>query len=209
MRIITVSREFGSGGRELGKRLADALGIAYYDKEIITAIADEMSLNEDYVEKMIEKGVASQMYPITFSRTFSYPPHLANDTPALLAKQRQVIRALAEKGDCVIVGRSADVLLEEYRPMKLFVYADMPSKIMRCRQRASADEKLTDKEYEKEIKKIDKGRQRSHDLVSPYLWGDKSGYHLCMNTSGMEIKKMVPVAAEYAEMWFEADRRDK
>jgi cytidylate kinase len=201
MRIITVSREFGSGGREVGKRLADALGIAYLDREIVTAISDKCSLDEDFVERNIESGLLKMYPPLTFSRTFTHMPFLVSGTADLLAQQHKVIKELATRGDCVIVGRGADEILREYRPFKIFVYADMPAKLERCRKRAAEDEKLSDRELERSIKQIDKARADNHNLLSPFKWGDKIGYHLCVNTTGVEIKDVVPPIAAYAKAW--------
>ncbi len=201
MKIITVSREFGSGGRELGKRLADELGISYLDREIVTAIAEKSSLDEDYVERNIESGLL-RMYPVTFSRTFMHMPLIVSGTPDILSQQHRVILELASRGDCVIVGRGADIILREYSPFNIFVYADMPAKVERCRKRADEDEKLSDRELEKRIKQIDKSRAENHNIFAESRWGDKCGYHLCVNTTGIEIKTMVPHVAAYAEKWF-------
>lgn len=207
MRIITISREFGSGGRELGKRLADALGIAYFDREIITEIAEKTSLDADYIERTLDAGISAGAFPLTFSRTFSLP-HSANVTAALLAQQHKIVRSLAVRGDCVIVGRSADALLEEYHPIRLFVYADMPSKIARCRGRANAGEDaLTDRDYEKKCRQVDRARAANHDFISALKWGDMHGYDLCINTSGMTIKDIVPPIAAYIRTRFEESGR--
>jgi cytidylate kinase len=204
MKIITVSREFGSGGRELGKRLADELSYSYLDREIVTAIAEKSSLDEAYVERNIESGLL-RMYPLTFSRTFTHMPLIISGTPDLLSEQHKVIKELAAKGDCVIVGRGADIVLQEYSPFKIFVYADMPAKIERCRKRSDESERLSDlsdREIEKRIKQIDKSRADNHNIFSASKWGDKCGYHLCVNTTGIEIKSFVPHIAEYAVKWF-------
>lgn len=202
MRIVTVSREFGSGGREIGKRLADALNVDYYDREIISAIAKEAEMDAGYVEHVLDNSL-HYSYPLTFSHTFSLNYFLTSSAPQLLGIQHKIIRGLAEKGDCVIVGRGADAILENYKPFRLFVYADMDAKMARCRKRASADEKLTDKELERKIRQIDKNRADNHDLISSIRWGDKAGYDLCVNTTNVEIKDIVPVIADYARHYFE------
>ena len=107
-RIITVSREFGSGGREVGKRLAEKLGIAYYDREIITAVAQRSGLAEEYIASVSERGVDTY-YPITFGHTFAYASALIDPQVEVMAEQNKLLRSLSEKGDCVIVGRCADV----------------------------------------------------------------------------------------------------
>ncbi len=197
MKIITVSREFGSGGREIGKRLADELGFAYYDREIVSAIAEKTSLDEGYIERTLDSSILNQVYPVTFSRTFAFSYHNIANATNLLAKQHQVVRELAQKGDCVIVGRSADALLSDLNPFKLFIYADMQSKIDRCKKRADESENFTDKEYKKKIEKIDKARAENHDFVSSYAWGDMKNYDLCINTTNIDIKAIVPKLAEY------------
>ena len=202
MRIVTVSREFGSGGREVGKRLADALGIEYYDREIISAIAKEAEMDAGYVEHVLDNSL-HYSYPLTFSHTLSLNYFINSSAPQLLGIQHKIIRGLAEKGDCVIVGRGADAILEMYKPFRIFVYADMDAKIARCRSRASADEHLTDRELERKIRQIDKNRADNHDLISSVRWGDRAGYDLCVNTTNIVIKDAVPAIAAYAEKYFE------
>lgn len=194
--IITVSREFGSGGRELGKRLADALGYSYYDREIVTALAKETGLDEDYLAHSTETGVLSQ-FPIHFARSFTEIPAISNDTVKLMSMQTALIKSVAEKGNCVIVGRAADSILEDYAPFKIFVYADEVSKIARCRSRAEEGENLSDREMVRAMKRIDKARADFHDIISEYKWGEMEGYDLCINTTGLEIKRVIPALAEY------------
>lgn len=201
MRIITISREFGSGGRELGKRLSDRMGYAYYDREIITAIAQKSEMDEGYVEKVVESGRYHNI-PLTFGRTFSFSSSMNQNTTKLLVTQHKVMKELAEKGDCIIVGRGANILLQEYHPFNIFVYADMISKIQRCRERAPENEHLSDHEMQKMIRQVDEKRKNYQELISNIKWGDKQGYHLCLNTGGLEIKELEPVVFEYARFWF-------
>ena len=203
MRIITISREFGSGGRELGKRLAEELGIPCYDHEIIEMIAKENGFDERYVANVSEKSIEAA-YPMTIGHRFAMPPLQIMDQPIrVAAAQRQIIENFAEKSDCVIVGRCADSILEDLNPMNLFVYADMASRVQRCVDRAPAGEDLTRKELEKMINQIDKQRRQYHQMYSDRRWGDKEGYHLCVNTSNREIKSLVPALAAYVKVWFE------
>lgn len=202
MKIITISREFGSGGREVGKRLADALGMDYYDREIVTAIAQKTSMDEGYVANALEGGLFRSV-PIHFGRTFSYSTALMTNTANLYVEQHRIIKELAEKGNCIIVGRAADAILEEYGPFNLFVYANMPSKVKRCLERAPKGEKLTERELIRHIKKVDTERAKYHELFSDTRWGKKESYHLCVNTTGTEIKKLVPAIAEYARVWLD------
>lgn len=198
--IITISREFGSGGREVGKRLADELRIAYYDREIITEIAKQTGLSEEYIKNVSEKG--SYTYPFQFAKSFSTYSRLQSNQTEILVAQQKVLKEIAQKGNCVIVGRGANVILKECNPMNIFVYADMESKINRCRRKAKEDEHLTEKEIEKKIMGIDNGRKNYHELISNLEWGDKRNYHLCINTSDVEIKTIIPTLAEYIKDWF-------
>ena len=203
MKIITISREFGSGGREVGKRLADALGFAYYDREIITAVAQKSSLDEEYVEKTLERGMP-KTFSISFGRTFSFPDVAQQNYTKMLVAQQQFITDIAKKGeDFIIVGRAADVILQEYNPLNLFVYAEMDSKIKRCRERATDGEKMTDREYARKIKQVDLGRAVNRQLLADGGWGDKESYHLCINTTDTEIKKLIDPIAAFAKAWFE------
>lgn len=203
MRIITISREFGSGGRELGKRLADALGFAYYDREIVSCIAEKCNLDEGYVENVLRKGLTINV-PITFGHTFYfYSDPTSENELKVLNMQQQIIKELALRGDCVMVGRSSGIILEKYNPLRLFVYADMEWKVKRCRERASAEEHLTDRELEKKIRQIDAGRARHQKLLTDRKWGAPEGYDLCINTTNLEIKKIIPGLKEMALCWFE------
>lgn len=200
--IVTISREFGSGGREVGKRLSDRLGYAYYDREILTALAAETGLRESYVSHRLESATFRN-YSVHFARTFSQIPAIYNTTVQLLAVQYRIIKELASKEDCVIVGRAADVILAERNPFNIFVYADLASKLARCKSRAEEGESLSDKELIQKMKQIDKARAEQHNLVSSNAWGDKAGYHLCINTTGFEIKEIVPMLAEFCQKRFE------
>lgn len=197
-KIVTVSREFGSGGREIAKRLADSLELEYIDREIIKAIAKETNLDENYLNGKLE-GLSR--YQLTFARSFANVSQIRNSA-MLIAKQHQIIKEIASKKDCVIVGRGADAVLADLKPFNIFVYADMQSKIARCKRRTSNGEILSDKEIARKIKAIDKARKSTHDLYSSYRWGDKIGYNLCINTTDMTIKDVIPLLANLIENYF-------
>ena len=202
MKIITISREFGSGGRELGKRLADELGIPCYDHEIIEMIAKDNGFDERYVANVSEKSIEAA-YPLTIGHRFAMPPLQIMDQPIrVAAAQRQIIENFAKQSDCVIVGRCADVILEDMKPLNLFVYADMPSRVQRCKDRAPEGEDLTDNELVRMIRQIDKQRSQHHQMYSDTKWGAKEGYHLCVNTSAKEIKTLIPALAQFVKAWF-------
>lgn len=200
-KIITISREFGSGGKEIGKRLADVLGYAYYDSEIITLLAKETGMSEEYIKNISEKGVYP--YAFQFAKSFAMYSTIQSAKTEILVAQAKILKQIAEKGNAIIVGRGANSILKEYNPMNIFVYADMESKINRCKEKAKEDEHLTDKELENKIKDIDKNRKALNDLISNAEWGKKENYNLCINTSNVKIKSIIPALAEYIENWFE------
>ena len=119
MKIITVSREFASGGRELGKRLSDLLGFDYYDREIITAIAENKGLQEKYVEDVLENH-GWRAFPLTYHSSMVGVSAVSSISAGLLIEQKKVIEQIAALGkDFVIVGRSADVVLQKYKPFNI------------------------------------------------------------------------------------------
>ena len=199
--IITVSREFGSGGREVGKRLADALDLNYIDREIVTTIANENDMREEFVEEALSKGAVPQI-PIHYGRSFYQYQTIPTVSSHLLSRQHTLLKEFADKGDCIIVGRAADVVLEDYDPFRIFVYADLSSKITRCRRLGPEEESLSDRELERKMKRIDSERARYYSLYGSTPWGDKSNYDLCVNTSAYEIKNMVPEIADYIRKWY-------
>ena len=143
MRIITISREFGSGGRELGKRLADHLGFDYYDSEIISKLSDKSGMDKAYIENALNNHGWEDI-PITFRSTLGSAGYIQASKVNLLVQQKQVIEEIAALGkDCVIVGRNADVLLGQYEPFSIFVCAGQEAKIRRCVERAPEGEYLT------------------------------------------------------------------
>ena len=203
VRIITISREFGSGGRELGKRLAEIMGFDYYDREIITAIADSSGLDANYVENALETGIW-QRVPLTFHNSFASKAVFQASHINLLSEQTKVIEGIAKAGhDCVIVGRNADVLLAKENPFTIFVCADLEAKVRRCMERAPENEQLTRKELEQNIRRVDKNRAQTHEILTGSKWGQGSTYHLTVNTSSWDIKKLAPAVAEIASRWFE------
>ncbi len=189
--VITIGREFGSGGRELGRRLSEYLGIAYYDKEIVEEIANRTQLSEKYVQDVVEhKPFVS--YPIHTGVSFS-PLNIATmqQKTNIYIEQANILKEMAEKSDCIIVGRCADYILRDYNPKKIFVYASMQSKMERCREKGEDGENLTDKQLQKYIAKIDKNRKAYYEFYTGQTWGDKLNYDLCINTTGADIKEIV------------------
>lgn len=195
-RIITIGREFGSGGREFGRRLAEELGIEYYDNEIITEVSKHTDLSEEYIQQIIENRPHS-LYPITVGHTIAYvESHPSYIMQSVYKAQTEIIRDLASKSDCVIVGRCADYILREQNPYRIFVHADIESRIKRCMNRSDVGEQFTEKKMKQHILKIDKNRAKYYRFYTGREWGDKKNYELSVNTTDAVIKDIVPVFAK-------------
>lgn len=202
MRIITISREFGSGGRELGKRLADHLGFDYYDSEIISKLSDKSGMDKAYIENALNNHGWEDI-PITFRSTLGSAGYIQASKVSLLVQQKQVIEEIAALGkDCVIVGRNADVLLGKYEPFSIFVCAGQEAKIRRCVERAPEGENLTEKELVRKMKQIDKVRSQTREIIGGPAWGRRDAYHLTVNTTGWDIKELIPAVAQFAQCYF-------
>lgn len=208
MRIITVSRQFGSGGREMGKRLAELLGWDYYDREIIQALADEQGMHPDEVRRVLNHHGWYQ-YQLTYRHTFQQAVawRRSNAATELLARQREILMEIAESGnDCIIVGRDADVILHEKHPFRVYVCADMESRIARCMQyerKRAPEEQLSEKEILRNIRRIDKSRRQLREVLTAKAAGDGSTFDLTVNASGWEIKNLAEAVAEFSRRWFE------
>ena len=194
-KIITIGREFGSGGRELGKRIADTLQIAYYDQEIITELAKRTNQTEEYIRQLEESNFIP-LLPITIGRTFSSQFYQAMEpNQAVFIEQSKMIKEMAEKSDCVIVGRCADYILRDKNPLRIFVYADMDFKLARCRQKGEPTETKNDAEVKRKMNAIDRQRAQYYQCHTGRTWGEKSGYDLCINMTSLEIKNVAAAIA--------------
>ena len=206
MRIITVSRQFGSGGRELGKRLSDLLGWDYYDREIIQALAKEQGMDPEYVRQALSSH-GWHHYPLTYRNSFHVPSAGAWRQTEMLVKQREIIREIAEAGnDCVIVGRDADVILKDKEPFSIFVCADLDSRLARCvryEEKKAPEERMSEKEILRNIRRIDRNRRRTREILTGTSAADGSGFDLTVNAAKWDIKKLAEAVAEFSGRWFE------
>lgn len=200
-KIITIGREFGSGGRELGRKLADELGYDYYDNEILTQIVNRTELSEDYVKSVVE-GKNHYLFPITIGHTLSINNSFDYNVKALqdvFRAQTEVIKNMAGLSNCVIVGRCADYILhkkENIELFRIFVYARMDSRVKRCMEREPEGESYSESEMQKYIRKMDRQRAGYYEDFTLQKWGDKINYDLCINTSYIKIDDIVPQTAK-------------
>ena len=190
-KVITVSREFGSGGREFARRLADKLGFAYYDSEIISELAKRTSLAEEYISSLNERCPAP-LIPISIGQTFSPAIDVRwEHHNTIFTEQTALLKELAEKSDCVIVGRCADYTLREFNPIRIRLYAELDARIERCKSRADKTEKLSDREMKQKINEVDKARAKYYLFYTGKKWEDALNYDICINTTGKNIAKLV------------------
>ncbi len=191
-KVITISRQFGSGGREIAKALADALGIAFYDKSILAKISAKTEFSEEYVDSIIENKGAIELaltYNNTFISTAYYSP-----VEEVQRAQREVLEHLAEKSDCVIVGRGSNHILSDIA-FKVFIYStDIDKRIDRCFDKVPEDKLTVSREaMKKRILKIDKKRARYNKIYSDEKWLSMNNYHLCIDTAKIDIKTAVEI----------------
>ena len=176
-RIITISREFGSGGRFIGEEVAKKLGIAYYDKNIIGQIAEKSGLSPEYIQENAELSPKKGLFAYAFSGrdiTGKSVEDMVYET------QRNIILGLAEKEPCVIIGRNADYILKDRDDvLNVFIHGDMPEKIKRITGLYNVEEK----EVVKMMADTDKRRRTNYNFYTDQNWGKASNYTLCLNSS--------------------------
>ena len=196
-KIVTISREFGSGGRELGKRLAEELGIPCYDHQIIEMIAKENGFDERYVANVSEKSIEAA-YPMTIGHRFAMPSMEIMEQPIrVAAAQRQIIENFAKQGDCVIIGRCADYVLDGTEGLiRVFLYADIKVREERVRERNL----YADKDVLKNIHRIDRERRDYNRYYAGRDWEKPENYDLLINTTQIGVDGAVQLIKDYLKM---------
>lgn len=186
IRIITIGREFGSGGRTMGKALADKLGIPCYDSEIIEKVAEQSGFDTEYIDKKSENARGTKMSGL-FRSNYYYK---SSDEDIIWSIQSRVIREIAEQESCVIVGRCADYVLRDRDDvLKVFVCADMESRKERIVELYGEN----DEPAEKRIKDKEKRRASYYQLYTDMKWGDARNYDICLNSGALGIDKCVDI----------------
>ena len=176
-RIITISREFGSGGRFIGEEVAKKLGIAYYDKNIINEIAEKSGLSPEYIQENAELSPKKGLFAYAFSGRDITGKSVED---MVYEAQRNIILELAEKEPCVIIGRNADYILKDRDDvLNVFIHGDMPEKI----KRITGLYNVKEKEAVKMMADTDKRRRTNYNFYTDQNWGKASNYTLCLNSS--------------------------
>ena len=189
-RIITISREFGSGGRFIGEQVAKELGIKYYDKEIIGQIAKESGLAPEYIKENAELSPKKGIFAYAFTGR-DITGKSVDDM--VYEAQRKVILNLAEKESCVIIGRNADYILKDRDDvLNVYIHGDMPEKT----QRIMGLYNVEDKEAVKMMADTDKRRMTNYNFYTEQKWGKASNYTLCLNSSQLGYGRCEAVIME-------------
>lgn len=191
-KLITINRQFASGGREIGKRLADELKIAYYDKELIAKVVSETGFSADYIARF-EETAASRIFPFTFGKTMTLGYDMPQST--VQVAQTKIIKFLGTNQDCVIVGRCANHILKEHAFKVLIYSSDMEQRIQRCYDKVPEDKVKTKEEIKKNILAIDKIRARYYEYYTSTNWLSFKNYNLCIDTAKISVKQSVKMIA--------------
>lgn len=199
--IITIARQYGSGGREIGEKLSAALGIPVYDKELITEAANKSELHPDVLHKVDEVAANSLLYTLAMgSNVFGSAMSFGYKMPVndkLFLLQSDVIREYAAKGSCIIIGRCADyVLRDEPNLFRIFIHGDIDCRKARVAER-HPDIKST--QVIDIINKTDKRRASYYNFYTGNKWGKYDNYDLMINSSTLGIDETVTLLAAYAK----------
>ena len=189
-RIITISREFGSGGRFIGEEVAKKLGIAYYDKNIINEIAEKSGLSPEYIQENAELSPKKGLFAYAFAGRDVTGKSVED---LVYEAQRKVILELAEKKSCVIIGRNADYILKDRDDvLNVFIHGDTPEKIQRITRLYNVEEQKA----VKMMVDIDKRRMANYNFYTNQKWGKADNYTLCLNSSQLGYDRCEKIIME-------------
>lgn len=196
--IITFARRFGSGGRDVAKKTAEILDIPFYDKEIIALAAKESGLSEKLFEGIDEKPTDSFLYSLVMGLQSGASTYCRYGDVAgadnLFRIQAQVIREIADRGPCVIVGRCADYILRDYENLvSVFVHADIEKRIARVMEAYD----LKESSAEDYINKTDKRRNSFYNFYTNRIWGSVDNYDLSIDTTRIGVDGAAELVTEY------------
>ena len=201
--VITIGRQYGSGGRLVGKKLAEELGVHFYDEEILKMTSEESAIGEKYFRLADEKAGNNLLYRIVSDRKPELGEPSTGDNLTspdnLFRFQASVIRRLAAVESCIFAGRCADYVLEEAGLdclVRIFVYADFPTRV----QRAMEVDRIDEKEAVRRIKRIDKERKDYYRYYTGKDWMDMNNYDLPINASRISFDEMALLIKDYLKL---------
>lgn len=201
-KIITITRQYGSGGHDIGKAVADRLGISFYDKELISLVAKESGIAPEVFENADERATNSLLYSLSvglynygngFSSTMDDLP--VNDKLYIL--QHKIIKEKAESEKFVVVGRCADYILRKYdNVVKVFIYAELESRMKRAVEKKGIEEARA----KQIVTRADKNRANYYSFYSGQKWGNPENYDLCINTTRLSVEQAADLILNYLEI---------
>lgn len=198
--VITISRQFGSGGRAVGQKLAQKLNIPFYDKELISLAAKESGMNPEIFKNVDETAANSLLYSLSMGMYNFNGPLAMGDLPVndkLYILQHQIIKDLATKGPCVVVGRCADYVLKDNpHTINVFIHANMEYR----KKRAITVHNIEERRAETVINKTDKTRANYYSFYTGQKWGVTQNYDLCIDSSKLSDDKIVELICSYIEL---------
>ncbi|QOV20711.1 cytidylate kinase-like family protein [Blautia liquoris] len=207
--IITIGRQYGSGGHQIGKILSDEYGIGYYDKELLDRAAKESGIGKELFENQDEKPTSSFLYSLVMDTySFGLGASPLSDMPLnqkVFLAQFNAIRKIADEGACVMIGRCSDyALAENPNLLSIYIHADMQTRI----RRIAAKYDLTDAKAKERIQKTDKKRASYYNYYTSKRWGDADSYHLTLDSGILGIQGCVDTIKKVVE-WKEKSDIDK
>lgn len=208
--IITIGRQYGSAGREIGSKVAEAFGIKLYDKEMLARAAKESGICEEIFESHDEKPTNSFLYSLVMDTySMGYPGNTYSDMPInhkVFLAQFDAIKKIADEGPCILVGRCADYALESYENVvSVFIHADLDARIRRIARLYD----LTDAKAKDMIIKTDKKRASYYNYYTNKKWSDSESYELCLSSSELGIEGTAKAIEQYIALKQDITAADK
>lgn len=208
--IITIGREYGSAGREIGRRIAEDFGIKLYDKEMLARAAKESGICEEIFESHDEKPTNSFLYSLVMDTySMGYSGNTYTDMPInhkVFLAQFDAIKKIADEGPCILVGRCADYALESYKNVvSVFIHADLDARI----RRISRLYDLTDAKAKDRILKTDKQRSSYYNYYTNKKWSNADSYELCLNSAELGIEGTAKAIEQYVMLKESINKEDR
>ncbi len=208
--VITIGREFGSGGREIGEAIAEKLGFTFYSERLVSKASEATGIDESFFREVDEKQKKSFWYNFAMTNILSDgTEHSLAHLPTnekLFIEQTKVIEDLADKENCVIVGRCSNYILKDLpNALHIFIYSNMNSKLRRTMERQN----MTEHEAKRLIHKIEKERRTYYNYFTEYTWGDKGDYDICIDSSRFSKQEIVDIISGIVDVKFKKVDKEK
>lgn len=198
---ITIGRQYGSGGKEIGLRVGELLGIKVYDKELLTMAAEKEGINPDYLRRVDEKAASSLLYTLAMGSSAYSARHLGVDVPIndqLFIAQTEIIKEIAEEGPAIFIGRCADYVLRNHpHRLSFFIHSDYDSRV----HRIMAQHNVKRSEAESMINKTDKKRINYYNFYTGKKWGKFENYHMSLDSSLLGVEGTAQMIAQLVKIY--------